>query len=312
MVIALSEDLVAINLYPAPAAREEETLRFYKIKYNQAFSEKEYDLVVVVEHSPPSTYRVQKLLVKSKVLQKSPGLIKEITGQRWVAVPPGEEAREIPDITHLWELPGLYIAACKPKTASTSLSRQLEDIRANNILVFYTLREWWKKNKQLGFSQALKEYRAYLSRYYGRIKALKEAGKKIEVRIGLVDEMNRIMAANNLPESDPASWLEAARAMEKPAGVLYEEFPPFGPVGIIDDNFSAFITFHSYEVKSGNLTYISVLIENNDNVINQFLIWNTGVNDLLNDMNFVKEKLEQYGVTERQYSYDLLPMPGVD
>lgn len=311
-MIALSDDLVAINLYPAPAALEEEAFRFYKIKYHLDFSGKEYDLVAVVEHIPPAAYRVQKLLVKSKVLQKSPGLIKEITRQRWVAVPRGEEAREIPDITHLWELSDIYIAACKPKTAPTSLARQLEDIRTNNFLIFYTLKEWWKKNKHLGFSQALKEYRVYLSKYYGRIKDLKEAGKKIEVRVGQVDEMRRIMAANNLPESDPASWLEAARAMQKPPAVLYEEFPPFGPVGVIDDNFSAFITFHSYEVKSGNITYISVLIENNDNVINQFLIWNTGVNDLLDDMNFVKEKLEQYGVTKRQYSYDLIPMLGVD
>lgn len=312
MVVALSEDLVAINLYPATAARKEENFRFYKIKYRQDFSEKEYDLVVVVEHSPPSTYRVQKLLVKAKVLQKTPGLVKELTGQRWVAVPLGEEAREIPDIVHLWELTDIYLAACKPKTSSSPLAKQLENIKINDILVFYTLKEWWKKNKQLGFSQALKEYRTYLEKYYGRIKELKDSGKKIDVRVGLVDEMKRIMAENDLPENEPPSWLEAARRLEKPGGVLYEEFPPFGPVGVIDEDFSAYITFHSYNVKTGNLTYISVLIENNDNVINQFLIWNTGINDLLDDMDFIKEKLKAYGVTKREYSYDLIPMLGED
>lgn len=311
MVETVREDLVAINLFPA-AAREEENFSFYKIKYRPDFSEKEYDLVAVVEHVPPSTYRVQKLLVNSKVLQKSPDLIKELTGQRWVAVPEGGESREIPDIEHLWELPGIYIAACKPKTGPSPLAKQLETIKTSDILVFYTLKEWWKKNKQLGFSQALKEYRAYLAKYYGTIKELKDSGKKIDVRAGLVDEMKKIMAENNLPESDPLSWHEAARRMEKPAGTLYEEFPPFGPVGVIDNEFSAFITFHSYDVKTGNLTYISVLIENNDNVINQFLIWNTGVNDLLDDMDFIKGKLKEYGVTKRQYNYDLIPMLGAD
>jgi len=312
VVIALSEDMVAINIFQATAAREEESYRFYKIKYRQDFSEKEFDLVVGVQYCPPSTYRVQKLLIKSKVLQKSPYLIKELTGQRWVAVPAGEEAREIPDINHLWELPGIYIATCKPKTGSSPLAKQLESIKAREILVFYTLKEWWKKNKHLGFSQALKEYRSYLANYYGKIKELKDSGKKIDVRVGLADEMKKIMAENNLPESNPSSWHKVTRRMEKPVGVLYEEFPPFGPVGVIDDVFSAFITFHSYDIKTGNLTYISVLIENNENVINQFLIWNTGINDLLDDMDFIKDKLKEYGVTKRQYNYELIPMLGID
>lgn len=311
-MVALTDDLVAINIFPATASREEEGIRFYRIKYRPDFSEIEYDLVAMVEHVPPSTCRVLKLLVKSKILQKNPGLVKELTGRRWIAVPEGNEAVEMPGIDHLWQLPGIYIAACKPKTAAAPLAKQLENIKSKEVLVFYTLKEWWKKNKQLGFYRALQEYKAYLAEYYGRIKELKDSGKKIDVRVGLVDEMKKIMAQKDLPESDPRSWQEAARWMEKPSGVLYEEFPPFGPVGAIGDEFSAYITFHSYDIKSGNLTYISVLIENNDNVVNQFLIWNTGINDLLDDMDFIRAKLNEYGVTKRQYDYDLIPMLSVD
>lgn len=312
MVIALSDDMVAINIFQATSDREEESTQFYKIKYRQDFSEKEFDLVVGVRYCPPSTYRVQKLLIKSKVLQKFPCLIKELTGQRWVAVPAGEEAREIPDINHLWELPGIYIATCKQKSGSYPLAKQLENIKDREILVFYTLKEWWKKNKHLGFSQALKEYKFYLANYYDKIKELKNSGKKIDVRVGFVDKMKKIIAENNLPESNPSSWHQVIHKMEKPVGVLYEEFPPFGPVGVIDDVFSAFITFHSYDIKTGNLTYISVLIENNENVINQFLIWNTGINDLLDDMDFIKDTLKKYGVTKRQYDYHLIPMLEID
>ncbi|MCL6634225.1 MAG: hypothetical protein K6T29_00420 [Peptococcaceae bacterium] len=311
-MLTFHEGMVAINLLPASGARAGKDFLAYKIKYRPDFSEKEHDLVVLVEHIPPAAYRVQKLLVETKVLQKNPGLVKELTGWRWVAVPVGNEAAEMPDIEHLWQLPGIYIAACKPRAGASPLLEQLETIKSKEILVFYTLKEWWKKNKHLGFSRALQEYKAYLADYYGRIKELKETGKKIDVRVGLVDEMKKIMARHNLPESDPRSWQEAARRMEKPSGVLYEEFPPLGPVGVIDDEFSAYITFHSYDVSSGNLTYISVLIENNDNVVNQFLIWNTGVNDLLEDMDFIRQKLREYGVARRQYDYDLIPMLSVD
>lgn len=307
-----SEDLVSINITPASAVRDEDEVSLFKINYRPAFSDYEYELVAVVAHTPPSSYRLQKLLVKSAVLQKFPRLIKEVTGQRWIVVPVGGENREIPDIEHLWQLPGLYIAACSPKTAPSALGKQLETIKTSEILVFYTLKEWWKKNKHLGLSQALKDYRAYLTSYYGRIKELKEKGKKIDVRVGLVDTMKKIMAEKSLPEEDPRSWLEAARHLEKPEGTIYEEFPPLGPVGIIDDVFSAFITFHSYDVKTGNLTYTSVLIENNDNVVNQFLIWNSGVNDFLEDMDFINNKLVEYGVAKKNYVYDLMPMLSVE
>ena len=109
-------------------------------------------------------------------------------------VPTGEDAREIPDINHLWELPGIYIATCKPKTGPSPLAKQLENIKARDILIFYTLKEWWKKNKHLGFSQALKEYRSYLANYYGKIKELKESDKIIDVRVGLVDKMKKIIS----------------------------------------------------------------------------------------------------------------------
>jgi len=307
-----NENLVAINIFPAATRREEENFRFYGIKYRPDFSDKEHDLVAVVGQIPPAAYRVHKLLVHSNVLYKTPGLIRELTGRRWAAVPVGGEAAELPKIERLWHLPDIYIAACRPKTGPIPLEKQLKYLASDDILVFYTLKEWWKKNNRLGFHQALKEYRNYLAGYYGRIRALRETDKNIDVRVGLVDEMKRYMAENNLSPDEPLSWQEAARRMEKPQRPLCEEFPPFGPVGAIGEEFSAYITFHSYDVSTGNLTYISALIENNGNVINQFLLWNTGVNDLLEDIDMIGSILREYGVTRRQYDYNLIPMLGVD
>jgi len=55
---------------------------------------------------------------------------------------------------------------------------------------------------------------------------------------------------------------------------------------------------------------LSVLVESGDSVINQYLIWNTGMNDMIEDMDSIKKKLQEYGLTKRNFNYELMPMFG--
>ncbi|MCL6639385.1 MAG: hypothetical protein K6T80_06885 [Firmicutes bacterium] len=304
------DDMIAVNIIPPAACRENATVQAYKIKYKPRFSENEIELVAMLEFTPGQLPRVQKLLVGNRPVQANPKIIRELTAYRWTAVPVGEEAREIPNVARLWTFPGLYIAACEPRTTPAPLSRQLEQIQEKELLLFYTLKEWWKKNKHLGFEGALKEYRTYLHGYYTKVRELKEEGRRIVVRVADVEAMKAFIASRGLPGDDPRSWRSAGLAMKEISGALWEEFPPLGPAGVIEEEFSAYISFHSYDVTSGNITYISVLIESGDSVINQYLVWNTGLNDLIDDMDAVRKKLREYGVTRRQFHYELMPMFG--
>jgi hypothetical protein len=304
------EDMLAINIVPPSASRENAILQAFKIKYCPRFSDKEIEFVAMVESVPHQDSRVQKILVANRLVQANPKIIRELTGFRWAAVPVGEETREIPNVTHLWKFSELYIAACEPKTTPTPLSRQMVQIQEKELLLFYTLKEWWKKNKHLGFEGALAKYRKYLHDYYARLTALREEGKKIVVRVADVGAMKNYMAARDLPENEPQSWQRAGMEMKELSGALWEEFPPLGPVGVIEQDFSAYISFHSYNVVSGNITYISVLVESGDSVINQYLIWNTGMNDMIEDMDSIKKKLQEYGLSKRNFNYELMPMFG--
>ena len=304
------EEMLAINILPPSASRENAIVQAFKIKYSPLFSEREIEFVVMVESIPQQGLRVQKILVGNRLALGNPKIIRELTSYRWAAVPMGEETREIPNVTHLWEFPDLYIAACEPKTAPTPLARQMEQIQAKELLLFYTLKEWWKKNKHLGFEGALAEYRNYLQDYYARLKELREVGRKTVVRVADVEAMKNLMAAGALPENEPQSWQIAGKEMKELIGALWEEFPPFGPVGVIEQDLSAYISFHSYNTDSGSITYISVLVESGDNVINQYLVWNTGMNDMIDDMDSIRKKLQEYGITKRMFNYELIPMFG--
>lgn len=304
------ENVVAINIAQSGTYQENAVIKAFKIKYSLKLSKGKFDLVALVELDPQQGLRVQKILVGVPLVQTHPRIIKELAGYHWTAVPVGEENKEIPNIAHLWTFPDIYIAACEPSTGKTSLARQMKQIQEKDLLIFYTLKEWWKKSKHLGFDEALFEYKKYLGEFYSSIKELTETGEKIVVRVADVSTMKQFMAENSLPEHDPQSWQKAGEQLKELNGTLCEEFPPLGPAGVIEGDLSAYISFHSYDTSSDYITYISVLIESGENVINQYLVWNTGVNDLFDDIEFIKKKLSNYGVSKKQFNYELLPMFG--
>lgn len=304
------ENVVAINIAQPGAFQENAVVKAFKIKYSLRFTKGKFDLVALVESVPHQGLRVQKILAGVHLVQNHPRIIKELAGYCWIAVPVGEENREIPNISHLWTFPDIYIAACEPRTGRTSLARQMEQIQEKDLLIFYTLKEWWEKNKSLGFDEAFSEYQRYLDYYYSRIKDLTEIGEKIVVRAADVAAMKEFMTEHGLSEGDPQSWQRAGQQIKELTGTLSEEFPPIGPAGVIEGDLSAYISFHTHDTSSDYITYISVLIESGENVINQYLVWNTGINDLFEDMEFIRNILLKYGVSKKQFNYELMPMFG--